>query len=266
MPEPMTALELPCRYYRVYTDPDTPCIEPNFHHVERTLPLPVAQTALVLVDVWSTHYIDSWLERARVITAARIVPALQAARRAGVTVIHAPSPFIADRYLPGPPPPAAPEPSLFEWPPPDFRGIYRGGDHAAFGRNPEPRLTAALERYVTELDIAPEVRPEPGEILIHTGQQMHEMLAQRGIVHLVYAGYATNWCIIGRDYGVVAMNDRGYNVILLRDATMGIEFHDSVDRLTATETTIREVETKYGWSAEATGFAAACDRAAGAAA
>jgi hypothetical protein len=52
-------LNIPCRYYRVYTDPDVPCVEANFHHVERRLPIPIEQAALVLVDVWSTHYIDS---------------------------------------------------------------------------------------------------------------------------------------------------------------------------------------------------------------
>ena len=27
-------LDLPCRYYRVYTDLDTPYIEHNFHYIE----------------------------------------------------------------------------------------------------------------------------------------------------------------------------------------------------------------------------------------
>ena len=46
----MRNLLLPCRYYRVYTDTDVACVERNFHFVERDLPLPVAQTALILVD------------------------------------------------------------------------------------------------------------------------------------------------------------------------------------------------------------------------
>jgi len=77
-------LSIPCRYYRVYTDADVPCDETNFHFVKRTLPVPVAEAALVLVDVWSTHYIDSWLARARQVTQEKIVPLLEAARRIGV--------------------------------------------------------------------------------------------------------------------------------------------------------------------------------------
>jgi nicotinamidase-related amidase len=57
---------------------------------------------------------------------------------------------------------------------------------------------------------------------------------------------------------MVAMNQRGYNLILLRDATTGIEFHDTVDTLQATEMTIREIETKQAWSATTDAFVAAC--------
>ena len=170
-------LSVPCRYYRVYTDADISCDEPHFHFVERTLPIPVAEAALVLVDVWSTHYIDSWLARARQVTQEKIVPLLEAARRIGMTVIHAPSPQVADRYAAFEASGPAPQRAQNEWPPPAFRGIYRTGEYAAFGRNPERRLSAALKRYVTELDINPAVKPLPDEPVIHTGAQMHALLA-----------------------------------------------------------------------------------------
>jgi len=90
---------------------------------------------------------------------------------------------------------------------------------------------------------------------------MHALLSKRQILHLFYAGFATNWCLIGRDYGIIPMNERGYNIILVRDATTGIEFHDTADILTATEMTIREIETKYGWSTSTDAFVAACEHA-----
>jgi len=248
-----------CRYYRVYADPGAPCLEQNFHYVERSLPVPVDQAALVLVDVWSTHYIPSWLARARDVTEKKIVPLMDAARRVGMTVVHAPSPFVADRYLKGPPPPVTTvEPPPPDWPPPAFRGIYRAGEYAPFGRDPEPILKGVYERYETELDINPIARPRDGEPIVHTGPQLHALLAERGILHLFYAGFATNWCMIGRDYGIYAMNDRGYNIILVRDATSGIEFHDTVDTETATRMQIREIETKNGWSTTVEDFQAGC--------
>ena len=254
-------LSVPCRYYRVYTDPGTPCVEDRFHFVERTLPIPMGQAALVLVDVWATHYIDSWLRRAAEITRTKIVPLLDAARKAGMTVIHGPSPFIANRYLKAPPAPVTTtDPPPPDWPPRAFRGIYRSGAYAAFGRDQEAILPGVYERYETELVISPLAEPLPGEPIIHTGAQMHALLAERKILHLFYAGFATNWCMVGRDYAIYAMNDRGYNVILVRDATTGIEFHDTVDDLTATRMQIREIETKNGWSTDTEAFTGACAR------
>ncbi|MFH1574699.1 MAG: cysteine hydrolase family protein [Acidobacteriota bacterium] len=251
-------LDVPCRYYRVYTDPDVPCDEKNFGFVERRLTVPVEQAALVLVDVWSTHYIDSWLNRAAAVTREKIAPLLQAARRAGITVVHAPSPYVVERHHPESMPSPAPAAEASDWPPAAFRGIYRAGEYAAFGRNQEPRLTAVYARYETELMIAEPARPLPGEPIIATGPQLHDLLTHRRILHLFYAGFATNWCVIGRDYGIIAMNGRGYNIILARDATTGIEFHDTVEALAATEITVREIETKYGWSTTTDGFVSAC--------
>lgn len=259
-PNPPRTLDLPCRYYRVYTGFEVPCDERNFGFVERRLAVPVAQTALVLVDVWATHYIDSWLERARTVTREKLVPVLNAARKAGMTVIHAPSPWVVERHhpeaMPPPPPPKPTDPD--PWPPSAFRGIYRSGEHAAFGRDQEPRLPGVYARYETELKIADPAAPLPGEPIIATGDQLHAELTRRRILHLVYLGFATNWCVIGRDYGMIAMNDRGYNLILVRDATTGVEFHDTVASLTATEIAVREIETKYAWSTTSNEFIAAC--------
>ena len=177
-----------------------------------------------------------------------------------MTVIHAPSPYITTRrgyatakpeLVTDPAPPA-------DWPPAGFHGIYRSGEFAAFGRMQEPRLPAVYERYEVEMDIAAPARPVEGDIVITSGPELHAVLAEREILHLIYVGFATNWCLIGRDYGIMATNERGYNIIVVRDATAGIEFHDTVEALTATEMTIREIETKYAWSTTTEALVGAC--------
>jgi nicotinamidase-related amidase len=250
-------LNLPCRYYRVYTDAGVACVESNFRHVERMLPIPAEQAALVLVDIWSTHYIDSWFERASEVTRKQIVPVVDAARRIGMLVVHAPSPSVSKKYG-AVATPAAPR-SRRKWPPDSFRGMYRGAEYAAFGRDREPRLQQALARYGTELDIAEPARPLSGEPVIAAGDDLQTLLEQRRILHLFYAGFATNWCVMFRDYGVLAMDRAGYNIILVRDATTGVEFHDTVADLTATQIAIREIETKHGWSTASSAFIAACE-------
>lgn len=81
-------LNIPCRYYRVYTDPGVPCREEQFHFVEKVLPIPVEQAALVVVDVWATHYIESMLERARPIIEEKIPCLLNHRAGAGTLPRH----------------------------------------------------------------------------------------------------------------------------------------------------------------------------------
>ena len=80
----------------------------------------------------------------------------------------------------------------------------------------------------------------------------------RRILHLLYIGFAINWCVLGKDYGIRAMKDRGYNPILLRDATTGVEFPDTLDTLQATELAVREVEQQHGFTASNRDFLTAC--------
>ncbi len=257
----MKTLNIPARYYRVYTDPEVPCDEENFHFVNRDLPIPVSQAALILVDVWSDHYIDSWLQRAAEVTQAKIAPILKAARKIGLTIIHAPSPRVVENNHPDvmSPPKKSESSDKNEWPPREFKTLYRTGDHATFGRNREPRLDTWNASALHNLKIADASTPLPDEPVIANGDQLHKLLTERRILHLFYAGFATNWCVIGRDYGMIAMCNKGYNNILIRDATTGVEFHDTVNNLTATEIAIREIETKYAWSTLTNDVVSACE-------
>ena len=96
------------------------------------------------------------------------------------------------------------------------------------------------------------------DFVIATGQQLHALLEERRILHLIFAGFATNWCVLGRDYGIRSMSRYGYNMVLLRDATTGVEFPDTYDNLFTTEIAIREVEQQYGFSASNADFFAGC--------
>ena len=95
--------------------------------------------------------------------------------------------------------------------------------------------------------------------MIATGQQLHELLEERQVLHLLYLGFATNWCVRNRDYGIPAMAKRGYNTVFLRDATMGVEYPDTVENCFATEIAIREFEQQNGFSASNEDFFKACE-------
>ena len=250
-------LELTVRYFQDSTPAGVTCREEHFCRREVSMPLPVAQTALVLVDIWNTHFIESWRERAEHVTAAAIVPVLAAARQAGLTIIHAPSVRVAARYpqaqcyrsaetAPAPPP---------EWPPAAFRS--RTGPYTAY-RNPREQAPGRPSHWADRLAMSPHIDVQDDEVIVATGAQLHALLQDRRILHLLYVGFATNWCVLGKDYGIRAMKDRGYNPILLRDATMGVEFPDTLDTLQATELAVREVEQQHGFTAANCDFLTAC--------
>ena len=213
------------------------------------MPLPLEQTALVLVDIWNVHFIKSWIERACKITREVILPILGAARQSPLAIIHAPSPPVAEQYdqLGGLVSSSATPKSI--WPPTEFR--HRSGEYTVFRgpRSQPPGIGAHWNPIADQLSISPLIDVLKEEYVIATGQQLHDLLARKGILHLIYVGFATNWCVVGRDYGIRAMSGRGYNIILLREATTGVEFPDTVDQLFTTESESREVEQQYGFNA-----------------
>ena len=254
----MGALDLTVQYFQVSPAEGLSWREEHFVRRDVDMRLPVEQTALVLVDTWDNHFIESWLERAEQVTREAVVPVLHAGREAGLTIVHAPSPKVTPdfpehmkRHK------AAPTGSPPDWPPAEFRG--RQGAYAVFrGPGAQPPGTPKIN-----IGMSPHIDIGDDDFLLETGTQLHELCRERGILHLVYAGFATNWCILNRDYGMRAMARYGYNLILLRDATMGVEFPDTVDECFATELAIREVETQLGFSASKGDFLAACAAAVG---
>ncbi len=259
----MSTLDLKVTYFQDSTPEDVPCREENFVRRDLNFPLPIEQTALVLIDLWDIHHIESWVARAGAMTRDIIVPLIDKARDAGITIVFAPSPEVVYGH-PGkynvyegctPPPEPGPVPT---WPPEEFRG--RQGEYAQF-RNPRSQPPGISLHWPThkKLDLSPHVTIQNGDYVVASGQQLHDLFEEKGILHMLIAGFATNWCIVGRDYGVRAMAGRGYNCILMRDATEGVEFPDTVEERLATEISIREVEQMHGFSASNESFYAACD-------
>lgn len=255
----MTELVIPVRYYRLNTDLDVPAREENFAPVTLTWALPVAQTALVLIDCWDINYIESHLGRNRRVVADVLAPLVRACRAAGITIIHAPSPQTAAKY-----PQSlmyAGDEELFgnyeppAWPPEDFR--RRQGDYARYAYPPEPRYDQ-LERDKLARNIMPVLGPEPGDFVVANGPQLHRLCRHRRLLHLLYAGFAANICVLNRDYGTRAMGLRGYNIILVRDATNAVECHDTVQDEGMKWWAIRWLEMLIGTTTTSADVLAAC--------
>lgn len=242
----MSEFDLTVRYSRELSDPDLPCREEHFVHGEMSWTLPTEEVGLVLVDCWDTHPVESHLERGGQIAKERILPVVEACRKAGIAIIHAPSPpqarlypqwtrYAEDRELHG-------SNGLGpDWPPRDLRG--RTGAYTSYARPQEARHDQVMNIRETRR-IMDFLGPEQDDFVVATGAQLHRLCRHKKIVHLFYAGFAANICVQRRDYGVWAMLDRGYNVALLRDCTTAIEHSETWEGMWLTRSSILDMELR----------------------
>lgn len=219
------------RYYRRLTDPGVEMLEANCRHAELDWEVPLSEMALVCVDVWDRDIHADMQARDNQVTRERIVPVVNACRQNGLLVIHAPAWPTAERHanwvgLVDHHQAAPPWPDSPEWPPGDFR--KRTGAYSGYARPVEPRAEEC-DQVSTPPGFHELVRPAPGEPVIGVGEELHRLCAERGLLHLVYVGFHTPGCVTRRSYGIPQMLNRGYQCILLRDCTNGMETHETHD-------------------------------------
>lgn len=187
----------------------------------------------------------------------RIAPAFEVARQAGVTVCHVEPEIIARRHpqaCEDEDPPVAPSPAAYA--PPQ---VVPGHQVAMARRAHGPYLEGSP---YTRMDRAAVVAPQPGDLYCHQTNQLDRALRRRGIENLIYAGFATDMCVLRAPGGVEPMNRFGYRLFILRDATLGIEYPDTFEQRSITEGALRYFESHFGDSLLTADFISACRRVA----
>lgn len=218
----MSVFRIAPRYYRWHVDPGVDWVETSTDYAHLDWQIAIDQAALVLVDVWEGHYLADCETRINKVVEDNLSPVLTCVRNSGMRVIHAPSPDTAKRQ---PGWVNLTEKNLLretdpDWPPRNF--VKKEAEFAAYARPFEPRDS--------ELE------------------ELHRFCKANGILFLFYAGFNTNCCVLLRDYGTLAMRDRGYEVILVRDCTTGMESYDSQYQLGQTNSTILFLEMFRAYS------------------
>lgn len=91
-------------------------------------------------------------------------------------------------------------------------------------------------------EISPLVAPLPGEAVCQTKDEFLQYVTDNEITTLIYAGNASNWCVMWRHMGMIEMHFAGYTTMLLRDCTIAFETPESLDGEWANKITINTVE------------------------
>ena len=264
----MVTFQLPVRSYRVYPLPGQAYDDRNYGHVHKTVELDSTNTAVIAIDMWNLGSdgepiipgVEKYWEynymgghgvakRAGKIMEEEIVPALEAAREAGVPVIHNEPRQILARYAWAEPPEDTPKTSSStpDWPPPDFRQQLLTEYHSTvFGEGYKEPWRAIQQNY----DFADCVKPDPRDHLFSQPQQIERFLAERKILNLVYVGFLLNFCLLMKPGGILQTRNR-YRAIVLRDCTAASETAWSTDENLITKAFIHWLE--IGGALTATG-------------
>ena len=256
-------LKLTGRYYRT--------IPPSqAQYATEPLELALDETALVSLHCWDigcpggAAYDDAYCvgmgypgtnAEAYRIMSQMIRPAMDAARASGLAVCHVQDTRIAMRY----PQWLEEEPAAAESAIPTSsapREAIPGHRKAILDR--AHGVDYGERSGLAQMDFPEVVAPQPDEPIAHQTAQFDRMLRERGIVNLVYAGFATDMCILNAPGGMGPMFGLGYRVILIRDATVGVEPPDFMDERIATRWGIRFHETHWGDTITTAEFIAAC--------
>ena len=194
----------------------------KFRTSEEVLRWEVAQTAIIICDVWDTDRCVTEVQRNRIL-APRINEAASAARSLGVMIFHCPSDTIG--YYARTPQrlrmqraPMVPSPipigATPQNPDPLFCGVCGDNISDGFFTGPEPstsRNNVPWQREHPAIDIA------GYDGVSENGQEVYNFCKQEGITNLAITGVHTNECVLNRSFGIRMMTRLGFNMVLVRD-------------------------------------------------
>lgn len=189
--------------------------------VERSVEWNVAETTIIVCDMWDDHHCKIAAQRVGVM-APRMNQVLTAARDRGVMVIHAPSETM--NLYAGTPYRQRMEQAKPATPPVP---IARRCDRDAASEPPTLPVDTTLDCDDCQLGpvVRRHTRQNAGLDIIgfdgisDNGQEIYNFCQQEGIKNIVLMGVHTNYCILARPFGIRQMLRLGKNVVLARDLT-----------------------------------------------
>jgi len=209
----------------------------RYHRLVRQETWQPEETAVIVCDMWDLHHCLNAVRRVEEF-APRLNELLAEARRLGVTIIHSPSDCM-DAYAQHParrramaaPQSAGLPDDIESWCsriPEEERAVYPV-DQSDGGDDDEP---AEHARWATKLE---KMGRNPGtpwkkqtdlitidaeaDYISDRGDEVWNVLEQRGIQNVILTGVHTNMCVLGRPFGLRQMARNGKNVVLVRDMT-----------------------------------------------
>ena len=254
LPEMTTPKTIPAWHYRQFDadfERDVPAEGYGGWHQE-PIPWCLDRTAIVVMHAWNTgnreafpgwHRAVEYIPRADHIVETRLRELLGASRKAGSKRVHVAGGGSYYQSLPGfrPSPPA----EASHLPPDDhIAELHRfRAENVFVGRHNEADVRAGF----AAVDFPDPVRPEPGETIVDAAPALDHWCRENGVRHLIYTGFALNWCLLMSPGGMIDMSRRGYVCSAVRDATTSVENRESARTQSHQEEALWRVALAFGF-------------------
>lgn len=231
----MNPVKLPASYYQQFDADYTRDVPGEGYAGWQTADIALApeHTAVVVMHAWECGTIDQWPgwrrsveyhPRALKILAEVFPPLLSAVRASPLRLFHVVGGRDYYSHLPGyqntvklagasPAWPRVAKDPVFE-----AQEQFRR-DNVFVGKRNWPDV----EEGFKQLDFAPEARPVGDEPIAEDGHQLGALCHAHGINHLVYLGFAINWCLLMSPGGMVDMGRYGVMCSTIREAVTAVE-------------------------------------------
>lgn len=256
----MSVLHLPAYLYQQFDadfDRDVPG-EGYGGWQRETIPLAPEHTALVVMHAWRTgtrdqypgwHRAVEYIPRADAICRTVFPPLLAAVRAAHWNLFHVVGGGNYYQHLPGyrravelagpTPPPIeqiAADPVLER-----LRDLR--AERVFVGKHNEKDVA----RGFRDLDFAPNARPQDDEGIAESGAQLFALCKEAGVNHLIYVGFALNWCLLLSPGGMWEMSQRGLLCSTIRQATTAVENRETARQELCKEIALWRVALAFGF-------------------
>ena len=256
----MAIVKIPAGYYQQF-DADVSLDHPGrgYGGWQRSeIKIDTDHTAFVIMHAWDTgtpedyagwHRAVEYFPRAEKICREVFPPLLRAIRSSGMKLFHVAGGGTYHEHLPGyrtavelaGPEPDSEEPVAGD---PVYEELNRFRAERVF---PGVRNTSDIERGFARIDFAPQARPEPEEGVAINGRQMAALCRAHGINHLIYMGFAINWCLLMSPGGMLDMRRYGVICSAIRQAVTAVENRETAETEAAKELALWRVALAFGF-------------------
>jgi hypothetical protein len=104
-----------------------------------------------------------------------------------------------------------------------------------------------VARGFARLDFTPEARPLDSEGVAENGHQLFALCREAGVNHLIYVGFALNWCLLLSPGGMAEMSRYGMLCSTIRQATTAVENRETAREERCKEIALWRVALAFGF-------------------